>query len=135
MQGLVIRPLGVIIRSTRRSAKVTQAQMAKSLGVSSAYISSLERDTTVPSNEFINNIVSYFERHHCDIDIFELKVAANMLRNKLTLSHLGSEQKSLVIQLATMQLNSKQRSELGALLKEIAYDRRNATRTNLVSRP
>lgn len=122
MKGLVIRPLGVIIRSARRGVKVTQVQMAKSLGVSSAYISSLERHTTVPSKEFVNNIVSYFERHHCDIDIFELKVAADMLRNKLTLSHLGSEQKSLVIQLATMQLNRKQRSELSTLLKEIVYD-------------
>lgn len=118
MQEIAIRPLGTIIKSARKATGLTQAQVARSMDVSAVYISSLERHVTIPSIDFVDRIVRLFERHAYEIDQFEISVATSMLKSKVSLKHLGAQQRSLVIQLATMTLTPADRARLTNLLKE-----------------
>ncbi len=54
-------PFGLRIRELRAEKKVTQKQMAKTLNVSAAYLSALEKGNRgAPSWDFVQRIIGYF---------------------------------------------------------------------------
>ncbi|MGB7287242.1 MAG: helix-turn-helix transcriptional regulator [Salaquimonas sp.] len=54
-------PFGLRIRELRAQKKVTQKEMAETLGVSAAYLSALEKGRRgAPSWQFVQRIIGYF---------------------------------------------------------------------------
>ncbi len=117
-------PFGARMRKLRSEKGVTQRDMAKSIGVSSAYLSALEHGKRGrPSWYLIQRIINYFNVIWDDAD--QIIALAHMSHPRITIDTSGLSPKATALanQLAD-QIAELREEQLDQLLKSLADARR-----------
>lgn len=112
-------PFGARIRELRRERGVTQLEMARSLGVSSAYLSALEHGRRgCPTWAMLQRIIGYLNVIWDDAEELERLAELSHPRVVVETAGLSSEATRLANRLAET-IGSLNPDEIGRVLKEL----------------
>ena len=123
-------PFGEAVRKLRAERGVTQAEMAKAIGVSPAYLSALEHgNRSEPSWEFIQRVIGYFNIIWDEAE--ELQMLGGLSKPKVTIDTSGLTPKATEIAnklaLAISRLEPSTLQEIGRLIDQSATDTESST--------
>ena len=123
-------PFGEAVRKLRAERGVTQAEMAKAIGVSPAYLSALEHgNRSEPSWEFIQRVIGYFNIIWDEAE--ELQMLGGLSKPKVTIDTSGLTPKATEIAnklaLAISSLEPSTLQEIGRLIDQSATDTESST--------
>ncbi|MBP4050729.1 helix-turn-helix transcriptional regulator [Chromobacterium violaceum] len=113
---MVITEFGKLIRKARLDAEVTLASMAEDLGVTSAFLSSLETGRKRIPDGWPQRVEQYFQNHNMRIS--GLAEAADIANKNISLDGLAPEHQRLVAGFARMSPNGQQLQRLQELLAQ-----------------
>ena len=105
---------GKVVRKARLDANVTMSDMATSLKVSSAFLSSLETGRKKIPNEWAKQISAYFQKR--GIKVEELQTAADVSNKSVSLEGLSTSHQMLVAGFARATFDEDQIANLKELL-------------------
>lgn len=110
---------GKIVRKARIDADLTMLDMARALGVSSAYLSALEVGKKRISDNFLTTVIDYLKEKLPKFDAQELKDAAAISNNSLPLDIESSRQKFLVASFARTNMSEADMDDFQILLDKV----------------
>ena len=114
---MVITEFGKLIRKARLDAEITLSNMASDLGVTSAFLSSLETGRKRIPDDWPSRVEQYFISH--GIKIHGLQEAADIANQSVPLDGLSLDHQRLVAGFARTKPNVQQLERLQELLAEI----------------
>lgn len=110
---------GKIVRKARIDADLTMLDMAKALGVSSAYLSALEVGKKRISDNLLTAVTNYLKEKLPMFDAEELKDAAAISNNALPLDIESTRQKFLVASFARTNMSEADMDDFQVLLDKV----------------
>lgn len=114
---MAITEFGKAIRKARIDIEETMVSMASNLGVSVAFLSSLENGRKKISDEWVEKIDKYFMAHGEKIK--DIKNLAEISNKSVPIGDLPFEQQMLVSHFAKSSLTSKQLKKIAAYISSI----------------
>ncbi|OYQ80864.1 hypothetical protein B9T11_05115 [Wohlfahrtiimonas chitiniclastica] len=97
---------GKIVKKARIDAGVTLSEMAKDLGVSPSFLSSMENAKKKISSLWVKNIKDYFGEK--GVEVKDLDVYASVANDNIDMSELSLDHKMLVSQFANSELSAEE---------------------------
>lgn len=97
---------GKIVKKARIDADVTLSEMAKDLGVSPSFLSSMENAKKKISSIWVKNIQDYFRSK--GVEVQNLDVYASVANDNIDMSGLSLDHKMLVSQFANSELSAEE---------------------------
>lgn len=109
---------GKALRKLCLDAEVSQAELAKSIGCSSVFITAVVHGRKKVSKNLLEKIADFFKKRgvHVSEEFFRLSM---MVNGKVDISDLSSEQQWLVARLARSNLSDLQICRLEEMLKVV----------------
>ncbi|OHX15269.1 DNA-binding protein [Chromobacterium amazonense] len=111
---MVITEFGKLIRKARLDAEITLSTMAQDLGVTSAFLSSLETGRKKIPDGWPQKVEEYFQHH--GMKVHGLIEAADITNQNISLEGLAPEHQRLVAGFARMSPSGQQLKQLQELL-------------------
>lgn len=109
-----LTPLGKLLRKTRMDTNETLTFMAKELGVTAAYLSSVERGLKKCSDGLFKKIITLLSSKGINTDdLWEIVALSN---GKIAINHLSLEQKIMVAKLAEDKLSEDKLESLKQII-------------------
>ncbi|MFZ2160993.1 MAG: helix-turn-helix transcriptional regulator [Sideroxyarcus sp.] len=105
---------GKVVRKARLDANVTMSDMATSLQVSSAFLSSLETGRKKVPEDWAKKISAYFKKRGVAVE--ELQAAADVSNKSVSLEGLSTTHQMLIAGFARASFDEAQIKNLKALL-------------------
>lgn len=91
---------GKILRKIRIDKGLTMAQMAKSVGITSAYLSTIERGKRNIPKSLTQNVINHYELSNEQVTELQKAEYLSMDSVEIELSDVGLDKKTLVLSLA-----------------------------------
>ncbi|WP_296647215.1 helix-turn-helix transcriptional regulator [Thiobacillus sp. 63-78] len=108
---------GIVVRKARLDAKVTQREMAASLGVTSAFLSNLEKGRSKIPEEWVARIETFFKDKGIELpNLFKLADVAN---RSISLAGMNPQKAMMLAAFARTSFTRKQMEKFSQLLGEI----------------
>lgn len=108
---------GIVVRKARLDAKVTQREMAATLGVTSAFLSNLEKGRSKIPEEWVARIETFFKDKGIEIpNLFKLADVAN---RSISLAGMNPQKAMMLAAFARTSFTRKQMEKFSQLLGEI----------------
>jgi len=108
---------GIVVRKARLDAKVTQREMAASLGVTSAFLSNLEKGRSKIPEEWVARIETFFKDKGIELpNLFKLADVAN---RSISLAGMNPQKAMMLAAFARTSFTRKQMEKFSQLLCEI----------------
>lgn len=106
-----LTPFGIELKKARIDADETQAMLAKSLNVSTAFISGIETGVKKIPDGFVSKLIGHYNSQGVILSD-RLHILAAVSNGHVSLSGLSAEQQMLVTRLAHMELTDQQCEKL-----------------------
>lgn len=107
---------GVAVRKARLDAKVSLSSMAGELGVTSAFLSSLEVGRKKVSADWVEKIENFFTQKQ--VEIPDLRERADVSNQSVSLEGMSPQQAMLMAGFARTSFSKQQLEEFSKLLGE-----------------
>jgi len=107
---------GVAVRKARLDAKVSLSSMAGELGVTSAFLSSIEVGRKKISEDWVAKIETFFK--HKRIDVPDLRELADVSNRSISLEGMTPQQAILLAGFARASFSKQQLEKFSKLLGE-----------------
>lgn len=108
---------GIVVRKARLDAKVTQREMAATLGVTSAFLSNLEKGRSKIPEEWVARIETFFKDKGIELpNLFKLADVAN---RSISLAGMNPQKAMMLAAFARTSFTRKQMEKFSQLLGEI----------------
>ncbi len=119
-----ITALGKYLRILRLNHAEIMKVMAEKVGVSVAYLSSVELGNKAPSNKFLKNIELSYGLKGDDLDEFRSAAAKSLENVNIDLTSFDDSDKKLALVFARKisELNRDEKNELARLLEKGTHD-------------
>ncbi|MHB1075771.1 helix-turn-helix domain-containing protein [Thiobacillus sp.] len=111
---------GIVVRKARLDAKVTQSEMAAALGVTSAFLSNLEKGRSKIPEEWATRIESFFK--HKDVatpNLRKLADVADVANRSISLEGMNPQKAMMLAAFARTSFSQQQMEKFSQLLGEI----------------
>lgn len=116
-----ITEFGAAVRKARIDAKVTMQAMAEDLGVSSAFLSSMEVGRKKISPEWVKKIDGYFRKKK--VKTPDLQKLANVSNKEISLEGMNPQQAMMLAGFARTNMTREQLECFTSLLKRVEKDK------------
>ena len=114
-----ITEYGKIVRKARIDANLTMLEMAKTLGVSSAYLSALEVGRKRVSDDFLTKVIAYLIEKLPDFDAEKLRDSVAISNNSIPVDGLSVDHQFLVAGFARTNMSQADLNDFQNLLEKV----------------
>lgn len=108
---------GIVVRKARLDAKVTQSEMASALGVTSAFLSNLEKGRSKIPEEWATRIESFFK--HKGVATPNLRKLADVANRSISLEGMNPQKAMMLAAFARTSFSQQQMEKFSQLLGEV----------------